>query len=296
MISNSNCPLCNSEKISFFLKCPDNLLSREEFELWKCNACGFIFTKEYPDEKDIGIYYESDNYISHDDSAKGFLNKLYITVRNVMLGKKKRTIEKASGLKAGKILDIGCGTGYFAARMKKSGWDVTGIEPNIKAREFASGRFGLKVVSPDAISELPDKSFDVITMWHVLEHFHDPFSYAKEIIRMLKPGGICVAALPNAGSTDAAFYGEHWAAYDVPRHLWHFTPDTFRVYAEKSGLLIKYIKALPLDVFYISILSEKNRGSAIPFVAGILKGFLFSLKALPDKHKSSSLIYIMRRK
>jgi 2-polyprenyl-3-methyl-5-hydroxy-6-metoxy-1,4-benzoquinol methylase len=296
MISHSICPLCSSEKISFYLKCTDHLVSKEEFDLFKCSACGFVFTREYPDEQSIGKYYESDNYISHDDNAKGFINKIYLPARNIMLRRKRRIIEKATGLRKSKILDIGCGTGYFAGTMKKSGWDVTGIEPNKKAREYGSKRFGIDILSPEQISGLASQSFDCITMWHVLEHFQDPFGYAEEIVRLLKPGGVCFSALPNCNSSDAKCYSEFWAAYDVPRHLWHFTPETYRIFAEKTGFQITGMRPLPLDVIYISMVSEKNKGTRFYFLAGMMKGFLFAFRTPFNKRKSSSLIYFMYRK
>jgi SAM-dependent methyltransferase len=293
MITHTICPLCLSAKTILYLKCTDHLLSREEFNLCKCSECGFVFTGHYPDEQNIGIFYGSDDYVSHDDKAKGFLNRVYLLARRIMLKRKGRMVEKAAGIRKGRILDIGCGTGHFAATMKQKGWDVTGIETNIKAGKFASGHFGLDVKSPDHIPELPSRSFDSITMWHVLEHFHDPFGYAAEIRRLLKPGGLCLCALPNCSSSDAVHYRESWAAYDVPRHLWHFTPETFRVFAEKTGFRITEIKSLPLDVFYISILSERNKGSHLPFIKGILNGSFFAFLSLFDRNKSSSLIYFL---
>jgi SAM-dependent methyltransferase len=294
MITHSTCPLCSSGNISPFLKCTDHLLSREQFDLSKCTECGFVFTLKYPDNQNIGKYYESDNYISHDDSAKGILNLIYFQVRRLMLRKKRRIIEKATGLTKGRILDVGCGTGYFAAKIKKVGWDVTGIEPNVKARDFAARHFALNVISPEHISELPSGVFDCITLWHVLEHFHDPFSYAAEIKRLMRPGGLCLCAIPNCSSFDADHYDEYWAAYDVPRHLWHFTPETFRLFAQKAGFRISGINSLPLDVFYISILSEKNKGTKFYFLKGMMKGTLFALRSLFIKARSSSLIYILK--
>jgi SAM-dependent methyltransferase len=295
MISHNKCPLCFSDRISFYLKSTDHLLSKEEFDIFKCQACGFVFTREYPDEKSIAGYYESDDYISHDDRAKGFLNQVYLLARDIMLRRKKRIVGNEAGIKTGKILDIGCGTGYFAGTMKKAGWDVTGIEPNRKARDFGSEHFAFRIIGPERISELPSASFDCITMWHVLEHFHDPFNYAAEIKRLLKAGGVCICALPNCSSFDAEHYMEEWAAYDVPRHLWHFTPDTFRIFAEKTEFQITGIESLPLDVFYISILSEKNNGSDFHFMNGLIKGTWFAFRALFDKRKSSSLIYFLKK-
>jgi SAM-dependent methyltransferase len=296
MIRHNHCPLCLSKKISLYLKCTDHLVSREEFELYRCTQCGFIFTHEYPDEQEIGRYYDSENYISHDDRAKGFTNRVYLGVRDIMLQRKLRIVEIASGLFRGNILDIGCGTGYFAGTMKEAGWVVTGIEPNEKARDFAVSRFGIKVLSPDRKTDLSDKSFDCITMWHVMEHFHDPFKYSDEISRLLGTDGICIIALPNSDSSDAQYYGSHWAAYDVPRHLWHFNPSTFRLFWEKKGFEIIRIKCLPFDVFYISILSEKNKESKIPFIKGLLTGSMFALKSALNKNKYSSLIYFLRKK
>jgi SAM-dependent methyltransferase len=268
MIRHNHCPLCLSKKISLYLKCTDHLVSREEFELYRCTQCGFIFTHEYPDEQEIGRYYDSENYISHDDRAKGFTNRVYLGVRDIMLQRKLRIVEIASGLFRGNILDIGCGTGYFAGTMKEAGWVVTGIEPNEKARDFAVSRFGIKVLSPDRKTDLSDKSFDCI----------------------------CIIALPNSDSSDAQYYGSHWAAYDVPRHLWHFNPSTFRLFWEKKGFEIIRIKCLPFDVFYISILSEKNKESKIPFIKGLLTGSMFALKSALNKNKYSSLIYFLRKK
>ena len=295
MIIHNICPLCSSERISFHLKSNDHLLGREEFDICKCQECGFIFTNGYPDEKSIAGYYESDDYISHNDRAKGFLNQIFLVARNFMLHRKKRVVENTTGIKNGKILDIGCGTGYFAGTMKKAGWDVTGIEPNRKAMEFGKEHFALRIIGPEKISELPSASFDCITMWHVLEHFHDPFNYVAEIKRLLKAGGVCICALPNCSSFDAQHYGEEWAAYDVPRHLWHFTPGTFSLFAGKTELQITGIKSLPLDVFYISILSEKNKGSDFYFIKGLINGTWFALRSLFSKNKSSSLIYILKK-
>ena len=296
MTNGLTCPLCSSAGPSRYLTCTDYLVSRENFDLYKCPECGFIFTHNHPGEEEIGRYYDSSDYISHDDRAGGFVNMLYRQARNIMLERKRRLVEKSTGITGGSILDIGCGTGWFAGTMKKAGWKVTGIEPNAKAREFASAHAGIDVLDPSAISGLPGASFDCITMWHVLEHFHRPSDYTIEIKRLLKPGGICVAALPNCSSHDAMHYGKDWAAWDVPRHLWHFTPVTFRILAEKEGFAIKNTVPLPLDVFYISALSEKNRLSLFPFVKGMVKGSLFTLKYLFNRDKSSSLVYFLKTK
>ncbi|MCU0473681.1 MAG: class I SAM-dependent methyltransferase [Bacteroidales bacterium] len=293
MVHYSQCPLCNSGNIGKYLPVTDHFLSKEGFELLKCAICGFVFTQDHPDENNINRYYESDDYISHNDSVKGFSVGLYRLSRRIMLKKKREIVFKITGLNRGHLLDIGSGTGHFISVMKKRKWMVQGIEINDKAREYSVSQRGLDVISPTVISSLPSGSFDCITMWHVLEHFQDPFGYAAEIKRLLKPGGTCIAALPNCMSFDAMHYRDYWAAYDVPRHLWHFTPATFRIFSEKTGFEIKGIRSLPLDVFYISMLSEKYKGTKLYFITGMIKGFWFYLITLFNDKKSSSIIYLL---
>jgi len=292
MVHHKICPLCGSDNISKKLSCTDHLVSNRLFDIYKCNGCSFVFTQDYPDEKDIGRYYESEDYISHSDTSKGFTNRLYQLVRQVMLKRKKTLVKKITGLSAGTLLDIGSGTGYFASVMKESGWDVKGIEINDRAREFSKSHFKLEALPPSGLSGIESNTVDCITLWHVLEHFHDPFGYISEIKRILRPHGKCIFALPNCGSYDATFYGPHWAGYDVPRHLWHFTPDSFRSFCDKTGLELLSEKTLAPDVFYISMLSEKYRGSSATFIKGMFKASLFALRAFLNKKKTSSLIYI----
>jgi SAM-dependent methyltransferase len=295
MVHHNVCPLCLSEKIFLHLRCIDHLISNEEFAIYKCKACGFEFTQDHPEEAETGRYYESDDYISHSDTSKGFSNKIYRLVRSAMLLKKRGIIKNVTGLQKGTLLDIGSGTGHFAGTMKKAGWQVKGIEINEKARNFSISRFGLDVTVPEQISALESESFDCITLWHVLEHFHDPFKNASDILRLLKPGGICVIALPNCSSYDAKHYGRFWAAYDVPRHLWHFNPSTFRLFSEKTGFVLENLRTLPLDVFYISLLSERNKGSKIPFFTGMAKAKIFAFLSLFNMERSSSVIYILKK-
>ena len=289
------CPLCASEKISLNLVCKDHSISGENFELYKCVSCGFVFTQNHPDESAMPKYYESYDYISHSDTSKGLSNKLYRIVRRIMLRRKRYLIQKNTGLIKGTLLDIGCGTGYFGGAMKEAGWQVTGIEINEKARTHATSRFGFNVISPEEISSLSSGGFDCITLWHVLEHFHDPFKYFSDISNLLKPDGLCVVALPNCSSSDAKHYGKFWAAYDVPRHLWHFEPSTFNLFLKKVGFRCEAIRNLPFDAFYISVLSEKYKGSGNFFIKGFVKGKLFFLQSLLRIKGSSSIIYLLRK-
>jgi len=295
MVHHDTCPLCLSGKIAVKFGCTDHFISREIFQIALCSDCGFQFTQDYPDEKGIGRYYESEEYVSHSNTSKGMYNKLYQFARSFMLQRKLSIVNKITVKKGGSILDIGSGTGHFADTMKRGGWQVKGIEINDKAREFSKVQFGLDVISPDEISSLRPESFDCITLWHVLEHFHDPFKYASEISRLLKPGGVCIVALPNSSSFDAEHYGKFWAAYDVPRHLWHFSPSTFRLFADKTGFKIVKTLTLPLDLFYISILSEKYSGSGLSFFFGIAVAKMYWFASIFKKERSSSIIYMMRK-
>jgi 2-polyprenyl-3-methyl-5-hydroxy-6-metoxy-1,4-benzoquinol methylase len=295
MVHQHSCPLCLSEKVIIKFGCTDHFISKEEFKIAQCQKCGFQFTQDSPEEKEIGRYYESEEYISHSNTSKGLSNKLYRFARSFMLRRKLSIVNKITIKKSGSILDIGSGTGHFAYTMKRSGWQVTGIEINDKAREFSKVQFGLDVISPDEIPSLKPESFDCITLWHVLEHFHDPFKYAAEIHRLLKPGGTCLIALPNSDSFDAEYYKEFWAAYDVPRHLWHFNPETFTLFAEKTGFRVTEIRNLPLDVFYISSLSEKYKKSSLPFIKGMVRAKFYTLRAFFNNERSSSVIYILKK-
>ncbi len=295
MVHHEVCPLCSSSEIVSYLRCTDHFLSKKEFSLFRCLSCSFIFTQDYPEESDIGLYYESDDYISHSDTSKGIINKIYLLVRRIMLHRKRAIVTRVTGLHKGKLIDIGSGTGYFANEMRGAGWEVKGIEINEKARDLSLSRFSLDVSDPSHLSSFETDSFDCITLWHVLEHFHDPFRYASEIIRLLKPGGLCVIAVPNSDSFDAAYYKQYWAAYDVPRHLWHFSPETFRLFSEKTGFVMEKIKTLPPDVFYISSLSERYRYPGFSFIRGIIRAIWFTLLSVSNKKKSSSVIYILRK-
>lgn len=295
MIHHNNCPVCNCPEITFYISCTDHLVTGKDFDLYKCRECDFLFTQDYPEEFEIGSYYDSSEYISHSDSDKTIFEKGYQFARKLMLNRKKSIIRKASRLNCGSILDIGSGTGHFMNAMKIAGWQTKGIEINKSAREYSASKFGLNVIPPEEISTLPDKEFDIISMWHVLEHFHNPGNYLMEVRRLLKPGGTVLVALPNNSSADSKHYSSEWAAYDVPRHLWHFNSATFSMFTGQHGFSVLSVKNLPLDVFYISILSERIKGSKTAIASGMAKGVIFSVRALFNLTKSSSLIYILKR-
>jgi 2-polyprenyl-3-methyl-5-hydroxy-6-metoxy-1,4-benzoquinol methylase len=295
VITYKNCPLCGSQDITFFLVARDHLLTHESFDIYQCNSCNFRFTQGIPPSDEIGKYYQSSDYISHSDTRKGLMNKLYHSGRTWMLKKKYGTVRKVA--KGMKLLDIGCGTGYFPAFMKEKGFIVAGVETDSKARAFAEKEFGIRIYSPaDFLGHKIEGQFDVITLWHVLEHLDDFNLYLERMLEQLSPGGSLVVALPNCHSLDARFYKESWAGFDVPRHLWHFTPSTLKTLAEKHGLKITTMKRLMLDPFYNSMLSEKYRGSRVFMLFGIVIGELAYIESLFNVRKSSSVVYILNRR
>lgn len=294
-VTHNSCKLCGSSKISGLFICKDHFVSGEEFPVFKCHDCGFTFSNNYPDEEVIGEYYKSDNYISHSDTHIGLVNKLYHHARAIMLSRKYRIVGKYSRLKRGTLLDIGCGTGYFAKYMISKGWDVTGIEKDNQARLYAESVNKVKVFDNQELNNLEPSSYDCISLWHVLEHFHDPDSLLEIIVKSLKDNGIIVIALPNNNSFDASHYKAFWAAWDVPRHLWHFTSATITKYLQPFGLEIIAVKRLPFDAFYVSILSEKYKNGRPGLLKGLLVGTASWIRSLFDIKSTSSLVYIVRK-
>ena len=296
IISYDKCPLCKSNAIKKRFTCIDKFATGEEFDIYECDNCGLAFTQNIPDEKEIGRYYESPSYISHSNTNKGFVNTVYHLVRMIMLRNKARLVERLTILKNGNILDYGAGTGYFARTMANRGWNVIAIEKSEKARELALKEFGFKMQNTDALADIKDKELDVVTMWHVMEHIQDPDKMWNELHRILDDTGIAIIAVPNSISYDAQRYKEHWAAYDVPRHLWHFTPSSIMRWGEKHGFLLEKQLTMPFDGFYISMLSEQNRGSRLHTIRGFWNGFKGWIAQSKRRSASSSIIYVFRKK
>lgn len=295
-LSINACPLCGGTHLKCAMTCTDFYASGEQFELFSCEDCGFTFTQDVPVEAEMGRYYETPDYISHSDTKKGAMNALYHQVRKYMLGRKARLVVKESHRKSGRLLDIGTGTGYFASTMEQRGWKVEAIEKNARARMFAKEHFGLEVKADEALQEFESGCFDVITLWHVMEHLEHLDATWERLRELLSDRGVLIVAVPNCSSYDAGKYGEYWAAYDVPRHLWHFTPVTIQQFASKHGFIMANRHPMPFDAFYVSMLSEKHRGSSFSFVKGIWVGTIAWLSTLTKKERSSSMIYVFRKK
>ena len=293
MIIYSACPCCNSESIAKALSAKDHTVSNGLFEIWHCNTCTARFTQNIPGKNEIEKYYKSEDYISHSDTKKGLINSLYHFVRKRTLQGKRKIVEKYTKLPAGNVLDIGAGTGAFLNTMDQSNWKVTGLEPDETARENAKKLYGLSLLPTEELFNLQPETFDAITLWHVLEHVHDLHEYMDQFKKLLKPNGCLFIAVPNYTCYDEKVYKEFWAAYDVPRHLYHFSPASVTQLLLQHGLQLKAIKPMWYDSFYVSMLSEKYKTGKNNFLNAAFNGYVSNWKALFNKERCSSLIYVV---
>ena len=255
-----------------------------------------MFTQDVPGQDSIGAYYKSEKYISHTDTNQGLVNNLYHQVRKRTLRQKQQLVQKVTGLNHGRLLEIGAGTGAFANQMKQAGWEVTGMEPDAATVRRAKDLYGLTFRPPAELMNVAPETFDAVTMWHVLEHVHDLHGTIEKIREVLVKKGVLIVAVPNYTSFDATAYQQFWAAYDVPRHLYHFSPLSIRLLMDKHGLKVDKIKPMWFDSFYVSLLSEEYRNGKQNLVSGFMHGLKSNLKAIGDRTRASSLIYIIRKK
>jgi 2-polyprenyl-3-methyl-5-hydroxy-6-metoxy-1,4-benzoquinol methylase len=270
----------------------DYTVSNEIFHLVKCIQCGFLYTDRPPGQQEIGKYYQSSDYISHTDSKQGLFNQVYQVVRNISLQHKFNLLKSSTHHKKGNLLDYGCGTGAFLKFVQDQGWSAMGMEPDDGAREKASLLLGSPVSSPSQLKELPSNSFDAITLWHVLEHVHDLHETLEAFKRLLKQNGVLVIAVPNHSSWDATYYKQYWAAYDVPRHLYHFTPETIHRLLIDKGFSKVATKPMWFDAFYVSMLSEKYKSGRIRLLSACVIGWISNCIAFFQPGRCSSQIYV----
>jgi 2-polyprenyl-3-methyl-5-hydroxy-6-metoxy-1,4-benzoquinol methylase len=279
------CPSCKGKEFSEFLTTRDYFLTQEEFKLVHCNNCELVFTNPIPLPSDLAAYYDSPDYLSHKVSKFSLTGFIYNQLREINLKGKYKLISKFK--KNGKILDIGQGTGEFLNFMQKKGWETKGVEPNESARKFAIKNYNLSVVDEKAIQEISANYFDVISMWHVLEHVVNLRERMQQVAKLLKKDGILVIAVPNLNSPDSQKYKDKWAGLDVPRHLYHFTVKTMDFLLSSSGFEVILLHPLKLDAYYVSMLSEKYLKNSFPYPAALINGFNSNLSARKENNYSS---------
>lgn len=307
---NSNSPFSNT-KLSPFITCKDYTVSRETFSLLKDEDLEMLLTSPKPSLEDLPKYYESEDYISHTDSKKTIIDKVYQVAKNYTIKKKVKLVlnlvktnnlvKNTKSNNNSKLLDIGCGTGDFIVACNNANFNVVGVEPNKNAREITHTKLQKSNAQIfENLTEINTK-FDVITMWHVLEHVPNLTEYISQLKKLLQPNGTILIAVPNYKSFDANYYKEFWAAFDVPRHLWHFSQKSINLLFAKENQ--KVVKTLPmkLDSFYVSLLSEKykseKRNTSGISISNFIKAFFIGLKSNIKAKRSkeySSLIYIIK--
>jgi len=288
----ANCPLCGSSHLSPFMVCKDYTVSNEDFNLVQCHDCQFVFTNPRPTLEEIGKYYQSQAYISHSDTQKGLLSWLYHQVRRRALRQKLALLEARAMHLPKTLLDYGCGTGYFLQTCKEAGWKIDGIEPDEKARTSAQERINTVLQSSIHAGHFAESTYSIITLWHVLEHIHDLKSTLRSLRAMLAPQGKILIAVPNLQANEALHYKENWAAFDVPRHLYHFTPNTMRFLLKQVGLQVQETLPMRYDAYYASLLSEKYQTGKVRYWQGFWQGYRSNQKANRNLETHSSLIYV----
>lgn len=290
-----HCPLCGSEEQAVhYLSCPDHMLGNGLFSMVRCKVCDLVYTNPRPHEKNLGAYYQSQEYISHTEQKRNLPEKIYYRVQSYMLSRKARLINRLE-INSKRLMDVGCGTGAFAKHMQDAGYQVVAIEPQTSAREKARQK-GLQVFDNQKETlGLHKESLDVITLWHVLEHQARFMDSLKQYQQLLAPGGWLIIAVPQHQSFDAGFYKEFWAAYDLPRHLLHFSEHTLKAAASKSGFELVDKKGMPFDAFYVSLLSEKYKGGFLGVLRALLVGFWSNLLASLNIKPWSSQIFVFRK-
>ena len=276
----------NSNKI--YLETTDHLVSKEKFRLEYLTETDMLVTQPIPEN--LINYYESNNYISHTDEAKTLLEKVYQTVKKIALKRKLELINKYANTSK-TILDIGCGTGEFLITARKNNWNTLGVEINDEARNKSSKK---NITTYRFIEEVKSSQFNIITLWHVLEHLKDLNGTITKISSLLDTEGTLIIAVPNYKSYDANYYKEYWAAYDTPRHLWHFSQKSISTIFENHNL--KVVRTLPMyfDSYYVSLLSEKYKTGKSNYLKAFYRGILSNLKA-KRTGEYSSLIYVLQK-
>lgn len=279
---------------NIYIRVKDHSVSQEDFELIVNDELGMLETFPQPSAATLGDYYKSEDYISHTDAKRNLFEKIYHYVKGIALRKKLKLINLVSNAKHSQaLLDVGCGTGDFLKVAANSGWEIAGIEPNEQARNIANKKTNNSVKSTEQLFKFKEGSFDVITLWHVLEHLPNLDEHFSIFKKLLKPDGTLIIAVPNYKSYDAQLYKEFWAAYDVPRHLWHFNQDSIKQLAIKAE--IKLVKTIPMkfDAFYVSLLSEKYKSGKMNYIQGFWNGWCSNIKARTSG-EYSSLIYVLK--
>ena len=292
---NIACPVCNSDNQAEYLKTYDRFdNSRQKlFTIVKCQNCNFVFVNPRPNSQNLGKFYEVKGYDPFLSTEQKFSirDKFYMFLRNFNLSQKYSKISKLKP-EPGKILDIGCATGEFLQKFREPNWQCTGVEVVEDARNKAKSKNIAVYPSVDTLPQ--DSKFDIITMWHVLEHVHNLQDSVKKIESLLKKDGFLIIAVPNIDSFDAGKYGKNWIALDTPRHLYHFSTTTISKLMEHHNLQLIKKHSIILDILYNNLMSKNlSQTGFLKFSIILLKSLIRSY--LGSKNNSSTLVYYFQK-
>lgn len=237
MIEVTRCAVCGADEAETVSYGWDRLLGLPgTFRMCRCRECGLLYLNPRPTEEEMLQYYpeEYEPYSRAIDDEPWFqrLNRRY--------GMSKRCRAVMAYEPGGRLLDVGCATGNFLYEMARRGtWETYGVEPNSKAAQYARQRLGLNVFTGTLRqARFPDDYFDVVSLWNVLEHLHDPMGDLREVNRVLRHGGLLVLSLPNVESLDAWLFGQYWVGWDIPRHLHVFPRPTLKRLLAATGFAL----------------------------------------------------------
>lgn len=289
------CPVCNNGAFTPVITCEDYTVSHETFQIVKCTSCGLLITNPRPDTDKLPAYYQSEAYISHQKKAQTAMDRIYLTARQFTLEWKLSLINRYANGMPKTLLDYGCGTGEFVRFTLTNNWQSIGYEPSPEARTQADPGIQQQIYSSNDIvaSKGP---YSIITLWHVLEHIEELNETVTRLKQSAAPNATIFIAVPNHESKDAIHYKQHWAAYDVPRHLWHFSIDSMKTLLINHDLKLKSIIPMKLDAYYVSMLSEKYKRKGKASLSGVLKSMIIATQsnlAATRNMQYSSLIYVV---
>ena len=294
MLQISRCPLCNESYFNQKVECTDYLVSKEKFSVLECINCGMLFTNPVPELKELFKYYQSENYTSHHLRKYTPAGFVYDTIRRINIRNKYKLVKSHS--QHNRIIDYGCGTGEFLQYLQNNGFVAKGIEPNEKARRYAFQQNQVPVGDLEDFKILETKSFGIVTLWHVLEHVYNLSETIMKIRDVLTDDGTLIIAVPNPSSFDAAHYGHFWAAWDTPRHLYHFTPPVLKKLITRAGFEPVNFYPMKFDSYYVSLLSEKNMFGKSRIFQAIRTGYRSNKIAGDQPEKYSSYIAVFRKR
>ena len=277
------CYLCGSDGEDLHAGLRDSLFGvAGVWNLRRCSRCGLVWLSPRPRREEIPKLYE--RYYTHSPpvAGDGATESLGRATREAALrrvcgydagggpGRLRRFLAEGLGRlgpvrdaaagsvlwlgasRRGRLLDVGCGTGLFLAQMRDLGWEVEGVEPDPVAAHAARSRYRLDITSaPLEEVSLPANTFDAVTASHVIEHVHDPIGFLMECGRLLRPGGAVVIVTPNSRSLGSHWFRGSWRGWEVPRHIFVFSPRTLRTCAERAGLRVEELRTTARSARYI---------------------------------------------